>query len=751
MTRLGRRARSALLGSLLASGLTVPAAAVPRPLHHVRVVLDISRSMLKNDHDRLAPLATVLLADLVAPNPSLGDTFEVLPFDPKWSWKDGPPPSTNGTPIRFELGRESFAKALHDLPYDGRSTYFYPGLRAAIDDLQNVKGAAADIKAVVLVTDGVPLADKRDIEARLIAAELQPRMLEKGIRFYVLAFGPEASANQAYLDSLVQSAKGPLGTAIVDPDGKELLGSMLKIFSRSFGYSPDSPQALPATRSLDLKLLGTPEKVAVVVLAKRPAPFPRLDLTPPPGGQVNREGGVRSAAEPGASYSLQWVLQPSSGVYRFESDANPGSVAVLRPIRLELAILPSPPHTQTARAMAKTAFPLWVLVRNPAGAAGAPAPLDLAFRPLGERRGASFSWLGDWSAPVSGEGSVTPEGRIYEISPEFPENREVKGQVYTGHLEVRAKSGEAVVASLRDEHAHAVEVHPFLAIAPAPLAGYAAEKTLSRRQEGCTSFKLSVEAGTLPHLDRGEYPIQAVLEAGPTVLDRELHEATFSLDGLALEPAARPAPQTGEWRRGRMLTTGEFLGSHRLCVHLGRPKAGDPAKPLELQVAFTLREDPYDDFHVVKSFLLKVLVEPPGFVERWRAYLWGSFALLALLAALWYLRDRPVLPPDLRCTVGRESGAAAADALGEPTFGSRFLGLADERPVVAPGEDRLLGRVQAADEELFRFRPARGMTVEPLTDGERLTTLAGAVVLAVHRTYRLHTPDGAYTLRLEYR
>jgi hypothetical protein len=751
MTRLGRGVLRAALPLLFAAGAMTPAAATARPLRHVRIVLDISRSMIDNDRDRLATLSTVLLQDLVDPNPSLGDSFEVIPFDPKMSWKDGPPPTTVGRRVRFEQDhREAFAKALHDLPYDGQSTYYYPGLKAAVEDLEKAPGDEADIKNVVLVTDGVPLKEKLDIEAKLIASELQPRMLKAGIRFYILAFGSEAKTHEAYLSGLVTTPTGPLGVAIVDADGRELLGSMLKIFSRSFGYSPDASQTLPGPPSLDLEAQTTPEKVAVVVVARRPAPLPSLTLTPPTGGRLNLQGGVRTASAAGASYSLLWVLTPSKGNYGFGSDANPGSVAVLRPVRLALEILPAPPRTrQTARTMATTPFPLRVLVRNPSGAGGVTAQVDLAIRPLGERRGSAFSWQGDWFGP-RGPSSALPEGRVYDISPEFPENREAKGQIYTGHLEVLAKSGEAEVGALKDDHAHPIEVHPFLSIAPSPLAAYAAERALARHEERCTRFSLVLESGKqLPHPERSEYPVQALLEAAPTLLDHELHEATFLLDDRALEPAGRPAPQIGEWRQGRTLTGGELLGPHTVCVHIGRPTAGDHGQVLELTVAFTLREDPYDDFHVVKPFLLKVLVEPPGFVERWRAYLWGSFALLALLAALWYLRDRPVLPPDLRCTVGRESGAAVADALGEPTFGSRFLGLADERPVVAPGEDRLLGRVQAADEELFRFRPTRGMTVEPLTGGERLTTLAG--VLAVHRTYRLHTPDGAYTLRLEYR
>src|SRR5262249_51305489 len=168
----------------------------------------------------------------------------------------------------------------------------------------------------------------------------------------------------------------------------------------------------------------------------------------------------------GASFSLLWVLSPSSGDYGLDTDAVPGSVAVLRPIRLSLEIRPAPPHKQTARTMAQTPFLLHVLVRNPTGAAGTPAPVDLSFRPLGERRtgpdGAAFSWQDDWRGPSRGDGTVTPEGRVYDIDPVFLENREAPDQMYLGNLEVHARSGEAEVGALARGREHPVEVYPLL-------------------------------------------------------------------------------------------------------------------------------------------------------------------------------------------------------------------------------------------------------------------------------------------------
>ena len=65
----------------LAAFAALACAAVPaQAANHVRVVLDLSISMRHNDSGRLAKLSTLLLFDLVRPNPTLGDSFDVTPF-----------------------------------------------------------------------------------------------------------------------------------------------------------------------------------------------------------------------------------------------------------------------------------------------------------------------------------------------------------------------------------------------------------------------------------------------------------------------------------------------------------------------------------------------------------------------------------------------------------------------------------------------------------------------------------------------
>ncbi|HEX8253069.1 MAG TPA: vWA domain-containing protein [Thermoanaerobaculia bacterium] len=747
----------AVAAALFAVAFFAPSAYAARD---IRVVLDLSKSMRTNDPGRLAILSTILLHDLARPNTTTGDSFEVIPFDLDWRWPNAAaaPPVSRQTRVRAQKGQRSdFTRAVQALPYDANMTYFYPGVAAAIDDLQRESRGMHDVRAIVLVTDGVPESATRDAELQRIRNELAPRLEQHGIRLYVLAFGAVAAQHRAFFASVVQSPRGAsLGEVFVDPNGTQLLSYMLQIFARSFGFSPDSARSLPGTSTLDLEASIKPEWVSVAVLSPQAQTPPSLDLSPPQGGTLHAPDGVQSASVAGGSYSLLWVLAPNPGRYGLTSTAATGTVAVLRPARLALEILPAPPHKQVDRTLAGTPFPLRVLVRPATGAPGDPGPVDLSFRMSGERvgsgaSGVAYAWESDRNPPA-GAGKATPQGRVFDIVTEFREDPDKTGSIYAGHLEVEVRRGEAVVGSLHGARAHRVEVHPLLSIAPLPLTAYASETALGRREQACTRFTFQLNAGGLPHPDRPKYPVRTVLVANdPTVLQRELRQASFTLDGAPLEFEGQPSPQPSLWSKGRLLAPDELLGDHQLCVQMGKPATGNAGKPLELKLAATLLDDPYDEFAVIRPLQLKVLVAPPTLFERWRFLVIPAALLTGMLGLLWYLRDRPALPPDLHYAVAREASAAglAPSAFAEAAA-ANLLGIVAERAVIAPGENRLLGRVRPADKELFQFRPASGVRLESVDGGQTPPLHRGLATLDVHRIYRLQTDRGAYLFRLEY-
>lgn len=740
--------------ALLAGAVTAGAA------EHVRVVLDVSSSMAANDPGRLALLSTALLHDLARPNPSLGDSFEVLPFDQNWVWRSpaDPPPETMGTRVLPQPDRAAFLRHLLGLDYTARMTYFYPGLKQAIEDLEALPRHAHDVRVVVLVTDGLPERHVREHEARLLRERLVPRLEAGGMRLYVLAFGKQAFDHRGFFDQLVVGDGGArLGEVFVDRDGSRMLAHMLQIFSRSFGYAPDVAHQLPVAR-LDLEGGTTPERVAAVVLAEGQSKVPSLRLRDPAGGGINAPEGVRGAKVPGAGYAQTWVLSPTAGFYEFDTDVLRGTVAVLRPTKLRLEILPTPPARQALRTMAETPFALRVLVQPPAGATGDPGPVEISFRPNGRRVGSEYEWVGDLGAPPAGPGDVRPEGRVYEIEVEFPRQPEPEEEFYGGYLEVEARRGEAVVGSLVGPHAYRLDVYAPLSIVPSPSLGDAVPsassvpQALAAREQGCARFALDQDSGRLPHPDDPHYPVRSVLDL-PAPTPAPLNEATFTLDGLPLEPADRPRSQPGEWYLGRELSREELLGNHRICVRVGRPKTGNPGQPLSLPVRFTLMESPYDDFGVIRDFAFKVVIRPPGLLERWRSLIALILTPLLVLAGLWYLRGRPDFPDDLRVSLARGGSPDRLQPveLGEGSLLARLFGLVRSRALAVPGEGRRLGWLRPVDDELFKLRPVRGGVVEDPESGDRLPARARQVSLAAHRTYRLRIGEASYWVRLEYR
>jgi hypothetical protein len=724
---------------------------------HVRVVLDVSGSMETNDPDRLAVLATLLLRDLVNPNTTLGDSFEVIPFDPAWTGS-GDVPTSNGPAVAADYRNPAdFNARLNALAYDIDYTFFSPGLRAAMEDLEKTPGGDYDTRVAVLVTDGLPIPSRRERDAEIIKSELVPRLEAAHVRLYVLAFGSEASANRGYFEDLVPSS---LGQVFVDADGSDLLRTMIRIFERSFGYTAGRAQTLPGVAEIDLDGGTTPQRVAVVVTSERPTPVPEVELKPPPAGSLNVPEPPRSASERGASYTLTWVLSPHRGDYGFAANnVLAGSVAVLRPTRLDLGVHAAPPQNhQVERTMAQTPFHLRIRVSSPGG--GDPGPVELSFRLLGERRsdastGApSHAWVMDYEGPAARDaaGDPQPDGRYFPIVATFPENESAPGELYVGYLEARAKRGEAVVGELVEPFAHRIEVYPRIAVDPVPATRNLSDTALQRREKACAVFKLELVAGALPHPERDEYGIRALLEPpDPKVLGAELRQARFTLDGQPLDVAGQTVQEPSPWSAGRLLSQAAFLGEHEICVQLGRPTAGNPA--LDLPVVFTLQETPYDDFRVISPFVARVLVAQPSWVEKWQTLWLVLLALLALLAALWYGRDRLAFPPDLGYAIGPDTGdpPMTGRSLPEGGFLARLLGLRDGRPVLIPGQDRALAEVRPLRDELYQLRLARGVEVESVDPHAPLERSGRRATIAVHRLYRLTRGRESYHFRMEYR
>ena len=358
-----------------------------------------------------------------------------------------------------------------------------------------------------------------------------------------------------------------------------------------------------------------------------------------------------------------------------------------------------------------------------------------------------------------GTGTPLPNGREYEIEVVFPKEPAPDEAFYVGYLEAAARRGNAVVGTLAGRHAHRVEVYPLVKIVPSPGVGDALlgrggteQRALGRGELGCARFRLELDVGRLPHPDRDAYAIRAQLSP-KLQLNGPLEGAQFQLDGLSLEIEGQvPDPKTpiSPWTQGRELSREEFLGGHEICIKVGKHSIPSQVA-LELPLQWTLMESPYDEFRVVQPFVFKAVIARIRPIDRWRSLLLLGLLTLLLLAALWYLRDRPELPEDLVVALGRDRGSLEVRPLPSGTSFRGLLGRVEERPILPSGAGRALAWLRPTKTELYRLRPGRGVRLEALEKQSLAEVPSGRLRdVEVEKIYRLRKDDEAFLMRVEY-
>ncbi|MEE8584442.1 MAG: vWA domain-containing protein [Acidobacteriota bacterium] len=723
---------------------------------HIRVILDTSKSMLSNDKPRLAPLSTLLLHDLAQPNPTRNESFEVLTFHPtnKWEKPSDPVPTATGERLRLGQDRSQLASRLRNQPYDANWTYFYPGLRQAIEDLEGIEGADA-VRVIVVVTDGLPEEPTREEELRRIVSELKGRMEQARIQLYILAFGPAVTRDPGFFRQILPSSGGEL---FLDRTGSGLLENMAEIFSRSFGYTVQIPpgRTFPRVSGLDLAEGKTPNRVAALMFWNRTTP-PSLRLDPPASGAVVNAPDRPTGSEAAASYALWWVLSPQTGLYPLRSSSEGATVALLRPSTIKMSVQPpaAPAQAQIFQTMAQVELPLEVVLQPQAGATGDPGEFEVTFQAFGERAsqpGERYAWYEEKGGPPAGSSRVESGlGRIYPVFPHFRQPQEGR-EYYVGNLRLEARQQSVLVSSM----VHPVEVYPYVSISPQPrqkdaLAPGGGANVLGRRERGCAEFSLQLRGddSRLPHPGNPHYFLRAVVK---NPLQGPLQGATVTLDGLPLRVEGPPGKRPGDWFEGKIrLSRDKLLGQHTACVRIGNPTQHSD-QPAAIEVAFTLQESPYHQFDVIQPFFLLARVAPPPPIQaliRWLPWL----VLLLILLALWYGRDRPGVPGDLGFALGsaQSQSGLVPRRLGPASLTSRLLGLTGERPVYAEGDRSLLGWVRPEDEYLYFFRPAQGVQLHGGSEGEKVSFRGKLALLAVAKTYLVKTSQQDFLFRLEFR
>jgi hypothetical protein len=269
-------------------------------------------------------------------------------------------------------------------------------------------------------------------------------------------------------------------------------------------------------------------------------------------------------------------------------------------------------------------------------------------------------------------------------------------------------------------------------------------RALRPRESGCGTFRFEVE-GKLPHASRPTYSIRAFVDLkSPNPV---LHGVQLTLDNLPLDYSYSPMPG-GDWYIGRSLSREELLGDHVLCVRTRKSRGADPAKPIEIPVAFSLIEVPYDTQKAITPASLKASLIPVSFFEDIAIWLAAVVTAAAILCLAWYGRLSDGLPHGLKL-------AFEADSSGLPDYAElvpvnmplHLLGLRRKYRMAADHGMTTLGQIEPIREDLFRVVPSPQVTITTSTSGEEVIRDG---LLSARRTYLAKTGSKQYRFRLEY-
>jgi hypothetical protein len=736
--------------------LSAAAAYAETPHRHIRVIMDTSLSLRQNDPSGYVKLATALFYELAMGTSDNPDTFKLAFFHPSWSdWKaTGKAPS----PITPELvltadhdpsTREAFVKRILSTPYDAKMTYFSPGFQWALSDLRASGTGTKDNRAIVLITDGVP--DWKEADGDALGA-LSVEIKKEGIKVYVLAFSKEVNQNSGWFNKALQL--GPLDVK-ERPDANNLLSDILEIFSRSFGFSYEPLGAAPG--KIDVVSNINPRRAAVVAVYPA-AGAVGFEIKPPQGPAVTQERRETSSPLSGkdvhpVSYAFKWLSPAWKGFYDFRATGPaPSAVAILRSIDV-VAEVTGVNGEQINAVMADKPAEMQVLVRSTAGGSNDPGSnirIGYYLRYFDEDDRSNPNLFSERDDP----GTPTSEGRVFRIQPRFVASplyhgQPFKGDRYPAFIELVVLQN-GVPVELGGRRPHQVTVYPYVSISPYPnnrpaeMAG--GKDILSAGDEGCVTFQFQ---GNKNGLTRDSYRM-GIRTAEPFRMDGPFRGARFRMDGQEL--------RDGRWQANINFDPRRLgMDSHQLCVSVGRPTSGtERTVPFHFGLQIAGTSDPYyEQLRAVDPDLsIQIHIAEPDFMQVWKP--WLLLLLTMLLMSLFYLflRNRRLLPPDLAVSLADTEGYLTRAKLGEGSFGSRWLGLTETRPIISLTGDKELGSVRPVTEELFLFLPARGFgLVMEEADGVWRPVEArgdGAFSLQAGRRYRAGTGKDTRFFRLDY-
>ncbi len=344
---------------------------------------------------------------------------------------------------------------------------------------------------------------------------------------------------------------------------------------------------------------------------------------------------------------------------------------------------------------------------------------------------------------------MTSEGRVFVIRPQFvsdPPGAPKGAKYYPGYVEAVVQQFDVPVERAQ-KRMQSVQVYPYVSIRPVPSdapAVAAGHDLLRAGEEGCVKFEFQ---GNRAGLGDGSYTMGVRLVT-PLKFEGAFRAAKLRMNGRDLDDV----PQGGGLWQARV----PFQPSgNTFCIVVGRPgQAG--AETVQVHFGLLQDSDPYyEQLNVVDPDLsVRIGIATPDSLQSWGSWLTLLLTLLLLYSLYLFWKSRQPLAPDLGISLGGGALALAPAQLAEGSFGSRWLGLPQGRPVISLSGDKEIGRVRPLDDELFTFQPASGfgsLSVEEAGEWRPVKPGAGgAWLVTAGRTYRAGAGDDARFFRLDY-
>lgn len=350
MARVGCRASSICLAmSLLVSCLWwggTALAQVPEQRPDVRVVVDVSGSMKRNDPDQLAASAMELLVSLLPGGVSAG----------VWTFGE-----RIDNPLPLGEVSEQWRERALALPPALRDYQQYTDIETALD--QAASAEANGWRHLILMTDGVidlpPAQGSKpgidEASRQRLVESVASRFANRGVVVHAIAFSDEADL--ALVEQLAQRTGG---LAAVAKSPESLLGAFLDIIERIFPAdqvpleADDRFVVDPSVENLSALVFHGPDEDPVTLVA-------------PDGTRYTAETApddIRWQVEP--HFDLIRVPDPEAGEWRLEGPVGAKSrVSVTSPWSLRTSALPTtlyrgfpvPVEAWLEHEVAETPFP----------------------------------------------------------------------------------------------------------------------------------------------------------------------------------------------------------------------------------------------------------------------------------------------------------------------------------------------------------------------------------------------------------